>query len=319
VGRNQSMGLDMNSFRGDFFTTHQADLPMNVGKNRMRGIVSWIWIGSLCTLFVCTVWVNPAAGSDRLKTVGLFSNFENDVVDSFSGNHALYHAAGVAATYALVHLNVDFRVHSYFKNHRNLSHSFHPVVMTGSVLTPVAGMAFYMAGRHKKDPELLGLGSALLQTQIIASMTVGLLKGITGRPHPDPNSGEDMKKMSRTFRFGFLRGGLFWGWPSGHAASTMALVSTLTAYYPDNAWIKFGGAALMGYTILGVSAVGGGRMHWFSDAVAASFMAYAIGHTVGGYYHREAFHQEPAVKPGKVQASVKSLYTFPIVRFAFAF
>jgi hypothetical protein len=99
----------------------------------------------------------------------------------------------------------------------------------------------------------------------------------------------------------------------------MALVSTLTAYYPENAWLKAGGAALMGYTIVGVSAVGGGHMHWFSDAVAAAFMTYAIGHTVGGYYHDKIFHGGTSPMLGRIRISAESLPPFPIFRIAYTF
>jgi membrane-associated phospholipid phosphatase len=196
---------------------------------------------------------------------------------------------------------------------------FHSVVATGSMLTPLTGGVCYLSGAAASNPELKGLGSALLQAQVLTSLTIGVLKGFTGRPHPDPNSGADMRKLSRSFRFGFLRGGLFWGWPSGHTASTTALVSTLTAFYPEETWLKIGGAALMGYTIVGVSAVGGGRMHWFSDAVAAAFMTYAIGHTVGDYYHRQVFHQGTSMRLSKVRISAESLPAFPIVRIVYAF
>ena len=81
-----------------------------------------------------------------------------------------------------------------------------------------------------------------------------------------------------------MRGGIFWGWPSGHTSTTMAVVSALTNYYPDKTWLKVAGYSLVAYTIFAVSAVNRGGMHWFSDAIAASFMSYAIGSTVGKYY-----------------------------------
>jgi membrane-associated phospholipid phosphatase len=257
---------------------------------------------------------DPAA----LKSVGLFANFGGNVARSFTGANALLHLAGIGATFALVHTDVDYRVHRFFRNHRQTSHAFFPVVMTGSLSTPAIGAYFYFKGEADYDPEFKGLGSALLQAQIVASLTVAVLKAVTGRPHPNPDTGEDMRRLSRTFRFGFLRGGLFWGWPSGHTASTMALVSTLTAYYPEKTWLKIGGAALMGYTIIGVSAVGGGHMHWFSDAVAAAFMAYAIGHTVGTYYHGRFFHHAASGQSDRLLMSMESMPAVQLFRIEYA-
>lgn len=278
-----------------------------------------MWL-SLILLSVTSVSGRTAADHDPMKSVGIFANFSGNTEKSFTGKNAWLQAAGVAATVLLIYSDTDYRVHTYFRNHRAFSRKLHPVVVTGSLLTPLAGGLCYLSGAAGSDPELEGLGSALLQAQVITSLYGLVLKGLTGRPHPDPNTGEDMRKLSRRFRFGFLRGGLFWGWPSGHTASTMALVSTMTAYYPQNTWIKIGGAVLMGYTIVGVSAVGGGHMHWFSDAVAAAFMTYAIGHTVGRYYHSRVFHSGAAsAELCKIGISAEPLSTIPIVRIAVTF
>jgi membrane-associated phospholipid phosphatase len=131
---------------------------------------------------------------------------------------------------------------------------------------------------------------------MIALAYNSLLKAITGRPHPDPVNEKDMKGLSKTFRFGFLRGGVFWGWPSGHTSTTMAVVSSLTNFYPDKNWLKVAGYSLVAYMIYGVTSVHGGRMHWFSDAVAAAFMSYAIGSTVGKFY-RNKFNKNGSPAP----------------------
>ena len=262
-------------------------------------------------MVIFLISVSPAlggvmSGTDPVKSVGIFSNFGENAGKSFTGNRAWLQAAGVAATALLIATDTDYRVHNYFRNHRAAGRKFHSVVVTGSLLTPLTGAVCYLSGAAGSDSELEGLGSALLQAQVISSLHVLALKALTGRPHPDPDTGEDMRKLSRRFRFGFLRGGLFWGWPSGHTASTMALVSTLTAFYPGKPWLKIGGAALMGYTIVGVSAVGGGHMHWFSDTIAAALMTYAIGHTVGSYYHRRDFHSEAvSAELGKIGISAE--------------
>jgi membrane-associated phospholipid phosphatase len=281
---------------------------------KLRVIVFCLMVPFLFMPSGLKAYVNPESHTDSMRPVGIFSNIGGNTAKSFGGFNALYHLAGIAGTYVLIHQDVDYQVNRYFKSHRSLSDVFSPVVMTGSFLTPAIGAVCYFRGKHNSDRELTGLGSALLQAQIITSLYVGVLKGITGRPHPAPDSEADMKKLSRTFRFGLLRGGLFWGWPSGHTASTMALVSTLSAYYPEKTWIQIGGAALMAYTIIGVSAVGGGHMHWFSDAIAAAFMSYAIGHTVGEYYHKAVFSGGSLPGKQKIKMSIHPFSAFPVVR-----
>ena len=84
-----------------------------------------------------------------------------------------------------------------------------------------------------------------------------------------------------------MRGGIFWGWPSGHTSSTMAVVSALTNFYPEKTWLKIAGYSYVAYMIFAVSSLNRGGMHWFSDAIAAAFMSYAIGSTVGKYYRNQ--------------------------------
>jgi membrane-associated phospholipid phosphatase len=59
------------------------------------------------------------------------------------------------------------------------------------------------------------------------------------------------------------------------------MMSALMAYYPSSRWLRIGGYAAIAYSVAGVSAFGGGRMHWLSDGVAGALMGYAIGWTVG--------------------------------------
>jgi membrane-associated phospholipid phosphatase len=85
----------------------------------------------------------------------------------------------------------------------------------------------------------------------------------------------------------------------------MAVVSALTNYYPDKTWLKISGYSLVAYTIFGVSSVNRGGMHWFSDAVAATLMSYAIGSTVGKYYRNIYSGKNTPVTP-----SVKDSYQY---------
>ena len=203
----------------------------------------------------------------------LFGNFGNNVLDSFRGNNLYFHLSAVAATAIIVDQGVDYDVEHYFNEHSEYGPWARPIVFTGEFLPFIAGGSLFAYAKIKNDREVLGASFAVLQASLIEFMYNSALKAVTGRPNPDWRRVSDMDSLSRTFRFGFLRGGVFWGWPSGHTAATMAVVSALTSYYPNKTWLKAAGYTLVGYTMFGVSANNRGGMHWFSDAVAGALMS----------------------------------------------
>ena len=228
----------------------------------------------------------PNQTTNSVANLALFGNFGNNILDSFRGDNVSLHLSAIAATAVLVNGGVDYDVEHYFNQHPEYGSWAHPAVFTGEFLPFIAGGSLYAYAKIRNDNETLGASFAVLQASLIEFLYNSTLKAITGRPHPDWRSVSDMDSLSRAFRFGFLRGGAFWGWPSGHTAATMAVVSALTNYYPDKTWLKVAGFGLVAYTMFGVSANNRGSMHWFSDAVAGALMSYAVGSTVGKYYRR---------------------------------
>ena len=216
--------------------------------------------------------------------LGVFDHFGQNFLNSFKGDNLYLQLAGVASTALIVTTNTDYHVEKYFNEHEVYTGIARPVVFSGMFLPFIASGSLYAYAKFKNDNEVLGASFAVMQATITEFLYNSLLKAITGRPHPDWQHTSDMKSLSKTFRFGFDRGGIFWGWPSGHTAATTAVVSALMGYYPNSTWLKVAGFSLMAYTIFGVSAFHRGGMHWFSDAVAAAFMSYAVGSTIGKYY-----------------------------------
>lgn len=229
---------------------------------------------------------NPGSTGTGESDLSLFGNFGNNILDSFKGNNLYLHLAGVASTALFVTTDVDYQVEHYFNQHPEYSQWTRPVLITGQFLPFVAGGSLFTYAKITNDNKALGASLAVLQASLIEFIYNSALKAITGRPNPDWRHNSDLDSLSKTFRFGFLRGGIYWGWPSGHTAATMAVVSALTNYYPNITWLKVAGYGLVAYTILGVSSVNRGGMHWFSDAVAGALMSYAVGSTVGKYYRR---------------------------------
>jgi membrane-associated phospholipid phosphatase len=222
-------------------------------------------------------------GGDSVN-FALFGNFGNNIISSFGGRNLLYHFAAVAVTPILVNGDVDYRVEHFFNRHPTYGELAAPVPFTGELLPFVAGGSLLAYASFKKDEEVLGASFAVIQASLIELMDNVALKAITGRPGPNWRRVSNMEDLSEEFRFGFLRGGVYNGWPSGHTGATMAVVSALTNYYPNKMWLKIAGYSLVAYTMYGVVSVHRGGMHWFSDAVAGALMGYAIGSTVGKYY-----------------------------------
>jgi hypothetical protein len=222
-------------------------------------------------------------GGDNVE-LSVFGNFGNNILHSFTGRNLKYQLAAVLVTPPIVSSDLDYKVEHFFNTHPSYGRFALPVPYTGELLPFIAGGSLLAYAGIAHNDEVLGASFAVIQASIIELMDNIALKTITGRPAPNWRRHSNMDALSEEFRFGFLRGGIFNGWPSGHTGATMAVVSALMGYYPNSTWLKVAGYGLVAYTMYGVSSVDRGSMHWFSDAVAGALMAYAIGSTVGRYY-----------------------------------
>ncbi len=261
----------------------------------------------------------PVVSSQQDGRFTLFGNFGNNFIDSFRGANIYLHLAAVASTAIIVTSDVDYNVQHFFNNHPEYGSWARPVVLSGELLPFVAGGSLFAYANIRNDNQALGASFAVLQASMMEFLYNSALKAITGRPNPDWRHNADMDSLSKTFRFGFLRGGIFWGWPSGHTAGTMAVVSALTNYYPNSTWLKVAGYGLVAYTIFGVSATNRGGMHWFSDAVAAALMSYAIGSTIGKYY-RNVYNSSKSPSSSITATSAKTIdFNPPLIGFSLRF
>lgn len=129
-------------------------------------------------------------------------------------------------------------------------------------------------------------GAVALQAVGIAFLYNNALKAATGRrppesDHPDPDG------LAHGFRFGFLKGGLFNGWPSGHAMTNSSLAAGMASYHRDRPWAVPLSLAYSAYVGSCVTFGAQGDIHWVSESVAGVLMGYAIGWTVGSSYRRD--------------------------------
>ena len=82
---------------------------------------------------------------------------------------------------------------------------------------------------------------------------------------------------SHGFQFGFLKGGVFWGWPSSHTTVTFAMSVCLITLYPKNKLLISLALVYAFYVGLGVSV----SIHWLSEFVAGAIIGCVVGSVVG--------------------------------------
>src|SRR5580692_11480741 len=115
-------------------------------------------------------------------------------------------------------------------------------------------------------------GWALGQAALLGWFMASAYKAFTGRVHLPHSMAVD---TSHIFRFGFMRGGIFWGWPSSHTATAFAMAFTLFTLFPRQKVLRIAVITYALYIGIGVSMT----IHWFSDFVAGAIIGTVIGTT----------------------------------------
>lgn len=197
------------------------------------------------------------------------------------------HALAAASTWALLESGADVAVYRSAREMDPVLNGalFFPPLFASTFAPVLLPASLYWL---PDDPGLSGAGAAAMRAVGIAFLYNNLLKAVTGRlppesDHPDPEGQAD------GFQFGFLRGGLFNGWPSGHMMVNASLAASLAAYRSDLPWL--GWAALAYASAVGAAVTWGARgdIHWLGDTVAGGLMGGAVGWTVGAGFRKTVF------------------------------
>lgn len=249
---------------------------------------------------------------------GIFQDFLKNTKSVFWGRNLLWHLLAIALTFALVISGFDWR---YFQLTRSpvLRPFFWPAVELGA-FTPLFGiLIFYVISAAKKNSQAVNIALALGQAALLGLLTSDFYKFFTGRPGlPGFLTQNFTTDISHVFRFGILRGGLFFGWPSSHTVVAFAMAVTLIYLFPKNeapqtktqntnlplvgsgiprsrkestltnilhSWFSAKGDKLVRYlAIFYAFYIGIGvsvTIHWFSDFAAGAIIGTAIGTIVG--------------------------------------
>jgi membrane-associated phospholipid phosphatase len=207
-----------------------------------------------------------------------FATLPRNIIACFKGRMILWHLIAIALTILLVESGFDW---IYFRATRNpvlISWTF-PAAPIGGLMPLALPLVLLLSGILSRHPAILRAGWAVGQAELIGSLISSSYKAMTGRPHPPrflspSNEGID---VSHVFRFGFLRGGVFWGWPSSHTTIAFAMAFTVFILLPKHRWVGFLAIAYAFYIGIGVSM----NIHWFSDFIAGMIIGTVIGVVVG--------------------------------------
>lgn len=147
-----------------------------------------------------------------------------------------------------------------------------------------------LGGQVRKIRRVETLGWALCQAALIGSIISCVYKAFTGRVQP--NLYNTMYDTSRNFHFGFLKHGVFWGWPSSHTVMSFAMAFTLIKLFSANKIIIVLSLAYALYIGLCMSV----SINWFSDFAAGAIIGSLIGIVVGNSYKDEFVESLPIIE-----------------------
>ncbi|MEJ2055263.1 MAG: phosphatase PAP2 family protein [Calditrichaceae bacterium] len=235
-------------------------------------------IVTLSGLLLLIIQPGMASDNKQPELSDLFYNFGNNLAGSFTNGYGLYHISASALTYGLVKSDADWQYYTYMKENQAIPSIGMSAVIAGGLVPVTIPLYLYFRGKSKRNDRLTYSALAMGQSVIISLLVSSSYKAVTGRPGPHilDNSTKD-ENYSDSFHFGFLRRGIFEGWPSGHTMNAFAMAGALTEMYPDNGTLKLYSWIYAFFIGLGVST----NIHWFSDFAAGALIGYSIGKTVG--------------------------------------
>ena len=212
-----------------------------------------------------------------------FYEFWNNISKIFIWPNILWHLLSMVLTFFCVTTGFDWY---YFSITRSISFNslWIPAGLFGGLIPLFVPLILYAVGKFKNKLKMLNTSFALGQAVILSILVTSIYKAFTGRIQPDLYN--IFIDISHGFRFGFLEGGIFWGWPSSHAAIAFAMVVTLIILYPKNYKIKYIGLLYAFYISFGAS-IG---FHWFSEVISGIIIGVVIGRIVGKSFQQRLFY-----------------------------
>jgi membrane-associated phospholipid phosphatase len=213
----------------------------------------------------------------------LLHRLPRNLLAIFTGRNLLWHALAIGLTMAIVMTGLDW---SYYLATRGqaIQSLVRPAIVVGTILPVLGTLIILILGEVRKNRRLVTTAWALGQAALLGYLISCCYKAFTGRM-PPPFRGFRMSAVndgslvdsSHGFQFGFLKGGIFWGWPSSHTTVAFAMAACLIALYPKNRLLIFLASLYALYIGLSVSV----SIHWLSEFVAGAIIGSVVGTVVG--------------------------------------
>ena len=223
-------------------------------------------------------WRDPPAGPFCMKQ--FLVTVPRNLIGCFKGRRIVWHVIAIVLTFILVMSGFDWRYYLATRNPALRSWMW-PAVVIGGLLPLALPLILFALGIIARSARTILTGWAVGQAELLGALVAAAYKAITGRAHPAHSVGAD---ISHVFRFGWLRGGVFWGWPSSHATIAFAMAVTVFTLCPKQWWLGLVAILYACYVGLGVSMT----IHWFSDFAAGAIIGSVIGAVVG-----KSFRERP--------------------------
>ena len=204
----------------------------------------------------------------------LFKGFWKNIVKIFSVKNLVWHCIAIIGTAILVFSGFDWAYYKFFYGTKIYSFAFSAAIL-GLVIPVVVPIYLLISGKITKNLSRIKVALAIGQAQILGLLLSSFYKGLTGRAYPDFNA--SVTDITRVFKFGILRDGIFWGWPSSHTTVAFAGAFALWQLFPKNNSVKLISLIYALYIGLGVSMT----IHWFSDFYAGAVFGILVGSIVG--------------------------------------
>ncbi|MGO8836669.1 MAG: phosphatase PAP2 family protein [Limisphaerales bacterium] len=217
-----------------------------------------------------------------------------NLVGCFTGRRIIWHVIAIVLTVILVMSGFDWR---YYLASRDpmLRSWMWPAVGIGGLLPLALPLILFASGIIARSTKIILTGWAVGQAALLGSLVSSAYKAFTGRVHPAHSVGED---ISHVFRFGWMHGGVFWGWPSSHTTIAFAMAVTVFTLCPKQRWLGWLAILYAFYVGIGVSMT----IHWFSDFAAGAIIGSVIGAVVGKSFGSEKETQQKVTKETKNSA-----------------
>ena len=201
-----------------------------------------------------------------------FSTLPRNIIGCFKAQMILWHVFAIILTFMLVTSGFDWL---YFRSTRNpvLRSWMFPAAPIGGLVPIILPLVLLAVGTFTRCAKTSLAARAVIQAEVIGALVAAAYKAMTGRAPPSHGVVAD---ISHVFRFGLLRGGVFWGWPSSHTTIAFAMAVTIFTLFPKQRWLGYLAIAYALYIGIGVSMT----IHWFSDFAAGATVGTAIGTVV---------------------------------------